>query len=77
MYLLILKSNAFCKYRDGQHHSLCRSIATGHRRRGADGLAHGAPNRLHVRPDDADHAQGQRGAARHLGTEKSRGGDQR
>ena len=39
-------------------------------RRGADGLADGAPDRLHVRADDADHAARQRGAARRLGARR-------
>ena len=41
-------------------------------RRGADGLADGAPDRLHVRADDADHAARQRGAAGRLGAEARR-----
>ncbi len=41
------------------------------------GFAHGAPDWLHVRPDDAHHAQGQRRAAGHLGTQEGDRGHQR
>ena len=40
----------------GEHHSLRGTPASRSRRRRPDGLADGAPDRLYVRADDADHA---------------------
>ncbi len=61
--------------RDGQHRALRRTAAAEPGRRDPDGLADGAPDRLHVRADDADHAARQRRAARRLGAQEGRRAD--
>ena len=60
--------DAFGQYADGEHHSLCGTSEARKGRYRSDGLALGPPDRLHVRPDDADHAAGERHPAGRLGS---------
>ena len=50
--------DAFGQHGDGQHRPLRRAAAARRGRHRTDGLADGPPDRLHVRADDADHAEG-------------------
>eukprot|EP01136_Pigoraptor_vietnamica_P000420 Opistho-1_new@25715 len=69
--------DALGQHHHGQHRALRAAPGPGRRRRGAHGLAHGAPDRLHVRAHDAHRVAGLGGAAGHLGAEAGHRVDQR